>query len=693
MKKQKLLALVLSAVMMVPGAALHMTTAEELGAGSASELLISEPAAQDTFVTELPEEESLLLPDETAVQEEAAILLEEEAPFAEAGEELLSAEEPEAVISDEAEEESLQDENGDDKLFPEGEEADCVGTLAAPYVTAVPYSDDAMKVSWNKVSGAKQYKIWISTDNDDYWHRHAVINASKNSIIIGWSEYYGSSLSYGTNYWFMVQAVDSNGDLGTRSNYCIKKLTIASPTNLSVVSRDYKSLRFSWKKLSHADYYYVYMSTSPNSGYKLVERTTYGSSYVTNLVLDRQYYFKVAAYDSWNGWTSSQSHEVHTCPKETPTKFKSVNKSGNNVNVKWYPCKDAKSYDVYRSINGGSYSKIGSLVKNNWFTDKNVKANSTYRYYIRIHYNVAGNLFQGHASEVASINTGSNSSSSSTSTSSTKYRCVLVGEVNYRSASSLPHCEYDMLGMAKMLGSLKNNWSGKYCKDATKSDIMNMITNVSSGMNSNDVFLFFYSGHGYTSSGSMSGALALANGGSVSMSELAAALKKVPGKVIVILDSCGSGAAINKAAGADETFDPDLFNQSAMDAFADVNTFAKEYAEDTDLLTGEAKLGEMLSSKFYVLAGAQKYKYSYTTSNRYTGSMLTNYLVTGAGSNFSSGSYTGSMPMDTNKDKAITLNEAYNYTYSKCYNATRSGNPPQRVQVYPTNSSFKMFFR
>ena len=688
--KRKVMAVLLSAAMMLSVSSVNALMAEELSSEQSysDELLSSDPLTVDEgygsseeLLTEGDFSAEEVFASEAGAGEEyepeAGMLLEETEEEEEAGE---------AILLEDAPEEDMQlleaeEPDSEEPLSAEEEETAEVGALSAPAeIKAVVYNSSAIRVSWKRVSGAKRYRIQYCPSNESYWRNYTTINASKNMIVIG-------NLTYGMGYWFRVCAMDSNGRNGSYTSGVYRVMGLATPGNLKVISRDYKSLRFSWAKVPHATNYYVYMATSQNGYYSYLGSTSYGSFYKTDLILDKQYYFKVEAHDSNKNYTSERSHQVHTCPRETPTAFKSVRKSGANINVKWYPCKDAKSYDVYRSINGGSYKKIGDKVRVNWFTDKNVKSYSTYRYYIRIHYSVAGNLFPGHMSKVASIYTGQVVRPAS------KYHAVLAGEVNYTGANSLPHCEYDMLGMQKMLKSLKGNWGVWYKKNATRTQIFDMITQASRGMTSTDVLLFFYSGHGYTSSGSMSGALALANGGSIRMSELASALKKFPGKVIVIMDSCGSGAALNKSGEAIEDYDPDLFNQSVIDAFADVNTFSKEYGEEEDILGSEAKLGEMLSSKFYVLAGAQKYKYSYTTSNRYTGSMLTNYLVTGTGSNFRTGAFSGSIPMDTNRDRAITLQEAYSYTYSKCYNATRSASTPQRVQVYPVNSGLKMFFR
>ena len=68
-----------------------------------------------------------------------------------------------------------------------------------------------------------------------------------------------------------------------------------------------------------------------------------------------------------------------------------------------------------------------------------------------------------------------------------------------------------------------------------------------------------------------------------------------------------------------------------------------------------------------------------------SGNYFTDWLIEGIGSS-------GHMPADTNSDNVVTLHELYTYI-SQYDTVTFQGSYTQQVQVYPTNSSYKLFKR
>ncbi|MBQ6927684.1 MAG: S8 family serine peptidase [Oscillospiraceae bacterium] len=82
--------------------------------------------------------------------------------------------------------------------------------------------------------------------------------------------------------------------------------------------------------------------------------------------------------------------------------------------------------------------------------------------------------------------------------------------------------------------------------------------------------------------------------------KLSYALKAVPGRVIVIISACGSGAGIYAAsyndAQLEESFDIDAFNDGILDTFARYD----ESVEEVSAQTGELRV----SGKFYVLTSS-----------------------------------------------------------------------------------------
>lgn len=260
------------------------------------------------------------------------------------------------------------------------------------------------------------------------------------------------------------------------------------------------------------------------------------------------------------------------------------------------------------------------------------------------------------------------------------YRAAIVGQYDYHGyANDLSACQYDALAMSRTCK--KTGYSSVKVKyNVSKNGMKNLISSAFAGADSNDVSLFFYSGHGASS-----GALCTIESGSIGFVEtsmLATWLKKVPGTVIVMLDSCYSGMAINKTPDGKITVtqsksvsDKEISNYNN----AIINTFKKADAQSTT-----AKSGELATGKFRVITASSKYQ----TSGCYSTFSLFSYcIVHGAGFDFQTGARQSSAPADTNKNGIITVNEAWDYARM---NTVDYG---QDAKVYPANCSTKVFKR
>lgn len=235
------------------------------------------------------------------------------------------------------------------------------------------------------------------------------------------------------------------------------------------------------------------------------------------------------------------------------------------------------------------------------------------------------------------------------------YRALLIGENNY-SSSPLYGCVNDMSAMAGMLRGLKTKFATKTLPNSDRAKIMTAIESTFFGATSESVSVFYYSGHG-----SSSGAICPVVGSDITFAELANKLSYIPGRVIVILDSCFSGDAINKNGGgqdADQMIQ--AYNQAAIDAFS--GYYLAEDGSATKEKT--TKSGELATSKFIVITASSKsetsHDYYYDNSGLRQG-QFTAALIQGMGCTYPNGAYSGHMPADANGDNCITLGEIYEY--------------------------------
>ncbi len=261
---------------------------------------------------------------------------------------------------------------------------------------------------------------------------------------------------------------------------------------------------------------------------------------------------------------------------------------------------------------------------------------------------------------------------------SIKYRALLIGNNYEGTESELDGCINDSTAMEGMLEGLSNSYTVTRKNEVTAGGILDSIPVAFKGATENDVSLFYYSGHGvydfYDEEGTeptdATGALCGIDcddyyydsegyDGYVSMEELAAQLSKVPGKIIVILDSCHSGASVGKGVGRKgaitDAAKMKAFNRSAIQAFSGYK-----------LHPSNTKFGELGNeNKFIVIAAATYTMSSYDTYEPMGLHSFTYHLLTGVGCSYPYGSYTGYMPADTNSNSEITLYEAYIYAHNK----------------------------
>ncbi len=461
--------------------------------------------------------------------------------------------------------------------------------------------------------------------------------------------------------------------LGCAAVSAAEQKALAAPTNVTAVGVDYKSIELGWDAVSGVSGYHVYYSKTLNGYYrKAASLAGSGNTIFTfdNLAMNQYYFFKILTYKGKE--KSPFSSVVYSKTYEMTPVITSVTRSGiNNAVLKWRTIPGVNSYHIYRKKGStGTYEDIKTISKNiTSYTDSGLSYSTSYRYAIRAVYKIDGTYYRGRWSNTVAM---------TTSRPSTKYRAVLVGEANYwNSYNNLSGPKEDADVMTGILKQMKTPYSCVKRYDQTKSQILSLISNAFRNANAYDVSLFYYSGHGVTDvDTTYSGALYAVDGEMLTMSELAAALSKVPGKVIVILDSCGSGASVTSKSG-NQTLNPEVFQRDMMRAFG---------AADTAGST--AKYGELRNSKFVVICAAAAHQYSYTdllsdTDEGTWGGRLTVAFTMASGGTYPYGTYMGKMPADKNSDGTLTLAELYRYIETQMANYQDR----QNTTVYPSTSS------
>lgn len=278
----------------------------------------------------------------------------------------------------------------------------------------------------------------------------------------------------------------------------------------------------------------------------------------------------------------------------------------------------------------------------------------------------------------------------------TRCRALLIGQEDVESETCRRNRE-DVGLMEKMLESVRGPRGERFdittAYDLSAAEVLNAIKKTFGGAGDGDVSLFFIATHGDTAStGSNAGMLAMSPSGTLTMGELAQALNAVPGRIVVILESCGSGAGIYEEKAGTKAYEAAAVadDRAAIEAFSSLDSGVYVQYEADALMSGEL----LVENKFYVLTASRYQENSYgwelTFGDSYN--YFTKWLTDGVG-------LSGKMPADADGDGQVTLHELYSYI-SKVGDGTPLGYDYfngsayyQHVQVYPSNSGFVLFRR
>lgn len=297
-------------------------------------------------------------------------------------------------------------------------------------------------------------------------------------------------------------------------------------------------------------------------------------------------------------------------------------------------------YQWYYSANGGkSWKKYkGKDAKTKKITVKMTRGNITYQYRCKI-----------------STSNGKLYTNAVSVKEKPRQIAVVIANNSYRYQNQLPGVYYDGYAMAYTLNGL--GWEVRLLQNVTAAQMDSAIRSAFSGSRAEDTCLVYYSGHGDSGLGSSAGSLCGINcTGSTDLYSPASMrntlLSCTKGKVIIMLDSCGSGAGVYaNSSGAKN------FTSGVLSAF-------KGYL----MSNVAANTGEFLQNRFAVLAACE---YGDTSMDGYIfeqngevwqgrGGVFTYSLVRSMGCSYPGGSFSGKFAADSNGDSKLSLQEAYN---------------------------------
>lgn len=230
----------------------------------------------------------------------------------------------------------------------------CVSLVfGTPAITVKKASATSIKITWKTVAGATGYRLWRKAEDEASYTLRA-----DESTLTAATLAYTDNTPAGTTYYYYLQAVYINGmDEVVSKNSSVKNAALAlSAPSVTAKKVNVKSIKLTWKKITAATSYEIYMSTEKNGTYALIGTVTVPDpapksySFTYTDLPGKTYYFRVRAVctvgtETRNSSLSSIKSVKLTLPAPSLTVKKA---SASSAKLSWKSVSGATAYRLYQ---------------------------------------------------------------------------------------------------------------------------------------------------------------------------------------------------------------------------------------------------------------------------------------------------------------------------------------------------------
>ncbi len=295
--------------------------------------------------------------------------------------------------------------------------------------TATPTT---ITLSWNKVSGATGYQVWLYENNS--WQLKGTPTSNKFSL---------SSLSSGVKYSIRIRAYKTSGNNKTYSPYTTISATTVKPQvnsaeSLKLSNLSANSVLLQWGKAEGAEGYEIYLLTLDKSGKTITTKnlgTTKNTQYLVSPLVPCGYYkLRVAAFKTYDSKPYYSSYTFSEIFRALPGKVEGLKTivSSSSIGVTWDKNENADGYVVYNE-KGDVLRDLSS--SQNVYTLTGIGENESHTFVVKMYIETDGKREYGPEASI----TGTTGSSKVTSVEITRRTATLqVGKTFRVTASVLP---------------------------------------------------------------------------------------------------------------------------------------------------------------------------------------------------------------------------------------------------------------
>lgn len=261
-------------------------------------------------------------------------------------------------------------------------------TVAAPKVTSISGTKTTVTLKWNKVSGAKRYRIQ-RMESGDKWKTLA--STTKLS-------YQDKTASAYKTYRYRVCAVKVSGGKTTYGMGQVPGLQRPGTTKLTSAVNETAGICIRWQAVDSVKKYRVYRKTKSGGEWKYVATVSDLSYLDKNVSMGNTYRYTVRAVGRnpasfYGGYDSSG---VKAERSYATAAIKQLSNTESGVQLKWDKVSKAAGYRIYRKSAGTSkWTVLKKSTSKSSFTDETASAGKKYTYSIRTIY--SGNKLSGYS--------------------------------------------------------------------------------------------------------------------------------------------------------------------------------------------------------------------------------------------------------------------------------------------------------
>lgn len=249
--------------------------------------------------------------------------------------------------------------------------------LAAPQLFSTErLADNAVKISWGEVEGAKNYRIYRRSADESKYTTLATVNAKT-------TEYTDTSAKEnGAVFYYKVRAL--NGTVSGTASKAVKAVVFG--TFKPTAAFDGTTVKLKWDVLDGAASYILFKKESSGEWQALKSFDATAEDFIAEYTDD-----EVTAGNNYsysllvckNGeYSSFDSKGTKLYCLEEPEIASAKSSVDNSVLLKWQAIDGATSYNIYRKSATGGYELVGSSKTNSFYDTTDKINNLYYTYYI-----------------------------------------------------------------------------------------------------------------------------------------------------------------------------------------------------------------------------------------------------------------------------------------------------------------------